>query len=108
MNQEIRLLNIDIDRFSKTVRTIDEEIERIQSLYKISATNNIGEMLLQLIVDKGNIEKCLLDIKLRIEEIQENECNHIDEDGCDMFVEIGYDSHRNYYECKLCGKEIRI
>ena len=65
-------------------------------------------MILQLILDKATIEKCILDIKLRIDEIQENECNHIDENGVDMFVETDYDSHRNYYECRLCGKEIGI
>jgi len=63
----------------KTIRTIDDKLVKFQSLYKISPTRNIGEMILQLIADKGNVEKCLLEIKLRIEDIQENDnlCNFV-------------------------------
>ena len=33
----------------------------------------------------------------------QNVCNHVDENGAPTWELIGNDSHREYYECKICG-----
>ena len=41
----------------------------------------------------------------KIIKLQE-ECNHKHSDGSDAFEYEGHDSHKDYYICTICGKEI--
>lgn len=35
----------------------------------------------------------------------QNICTHKDENGKSLFKQVGYDSHKTYYKCSICGYE---
>ena len=35
-------------------------------------------------------------------------CTHVGSGGEDLMVEDGYDSHKTYYKCSNCGKEVSV
>lgn len=35
-------------------------------------------------------------------------CNHKYPDGSDAMKDKGHDSHKDYYKCEICGKEIGL
>ncbi len=65
---------------------------------------NTGAILMELAKEAEEIQEQREMLMIDIVENQ-NKCDH--NDGC-AWEEDGYDSHKKYYKCKLCGKETSV
>lgn len=88
--QMIPKLRDEVVRFKVEPSTLHQKFSFISSISKKSLT------------DVSSFVKELCDLE-KFYEVPE--CNHIRPDGSDAWVSDGYDSHKTYYKCSICGKE---
>ena len=60
---------------------------------QIDKLNKERDQLMERVKKIDNAIKALIEV-----------CEHKNEDGSDAMEYCGHDSHKDHYECKICGK----
>jgi len=68
----------------------------------MSKSTHIKPLITELFELEAYHEQQLDKIKKEIQMLQ-NMCEHVDNMGVDMMEEIGHDSHKDHFKCKICG-----